>query len=67
MSRAPTSATNHDRRFDSDTYGTEAPTRAYPAGIEPAGHFDAVAESYNLLNLIDKVLKREWSAIRRST
>lgn len=34
--------------------------------IEPASHFDAVAESYNLLDLIDKVLKGEWSAIRRS-
>jgi hypothetical protein len=35
--------------------------------IELASQFVAVAESYNLLDLIDKVLKGEWSAIRRST
>ena len=28
---------------------------------------DAVADSYDLLDRIDKVLKGEWTAIRRST
>ena len=37
--------------------------------IELASHqaLDAVVESYELLDRIDKILKGQWSAIRRST